>query len=95
MIQLNRNMKKYWLIFTFLLISNLGFALGVQQDKIEITEQDYANSEIEMADTMRSNGKIYVVVATMTAIMGGIIVYLVALDRKVTKLEKLAESTSN
>lgn len=42
----------------------------------------------EMADVMRSNGKIYVVVAVIVAIFAGIIIYLIRLDRKLTKLEK-------
>lgn len=42
----------------------------------------------EMADTMRSNGKIYVVVLVLATIFVGIIVYLVRLDKKITKLEK-------
>jgi bacteriorhodopsin len=43
---------------------------------------------VEMADTFRSNGKIYVVVAVMLTIFAGIILYLVRLDRKVSRLEK-------
>lgn len=46
---------------------------------------------VEMADTMRSNGKIYVVVAVLCIIFIGIVVYLVSLDRKVSKLEKELE----
>lgn len=42
----------------------------------------------EMADTMRSEGKIYVVVAILLIIFTGMIVYLVMLDRKVTRIEK-------
>jgi CcmD family protein len=42
----------------------------------------------DMADEMRSNGKIYVVVAVLTTIFIGIILYLIRLDRKLTKLEK-------
>lgn len=42
----------------------------------------------EMADVMRSNGKIYVVVAVILTIFAGIVIYLVRLDRKITKLEK-------
>ena len=42
----------------------------------------------EMADVMRSNGKIYVVVAVLATIFAGIFVYLVILDRKITQLEK-------
>ena len=43
---------------------------------------------VEMADTFRSNGKIYVVVAVVLTIFAGIILYLIRLDRKLTKLEK-------
>jgi hypothetical protein len=46
------------------------------------------NKNVEMADTMRSNGKIYVVVAVILTIFAGIILYLVRLDRKLSKLEK-------
>ena len=41
----------------------------------------------EMADGMRSEGKIYVVVAIIVVILVGVLVYLFALDRKLTKLE--------
>ena len=43
---------------------------------------------IEMADTMRSEGKIYVVVAILLVIFAGLIGYLVFLDRKITRIEK-------
>ncbi len=43
---------------------------------------------IEMADTMRSEGKIYVVVAILLVIFAGLISYLVLLDRKITRIEK-------
>ncbi|MEN0003233.1 MAG: CcmD family protein [Bacteroidota bacterium] len=39
------------------------------------------------ADFMRSIGKIYVVVAVIVAIFIGIVLFLVYLDRKLTKLE--------
>ncbi len=45
-------------------------------------------AEPEMADAMRSEGKIYVVVAILAIILVGILVYLVAIDRKLTTLEK-------
>jgi CcmD family protein len=48
-----------------------------------------AQSDVEMADGMRAEGKIYVVVAIILIILTGLIAYLVILDRKVTKLEKL------
>jgi heme/copper-type cytochrome/quinol oxidase subunit 2 len=44
--------------------------------------------EAEMADAMRSNGKIYVVVLVLATIFAGIIALLVRMDRKITKLEK-------
>lgn len=42
----------------------------------------------EMADVMKSNGKIYVVIAVMLTILAGLILYLIRLDRKISKLEK-------
>jgi len=45
-------------------------------------------TQAEMADTMRSNGKIYVVVLVLATIFAGIILYLVRLDRKITRIEK-------
>jgi CcmD family protein len=46
-------------------------------------------AEVEMADAMRAEGKIYVVVGIILIILTGLVVYLVMLDRKVKKLEKL------
>jgi protein-S-isoprenylcysteine O-methyltransferase Ste14 len=51
----------------------------------------YAQQPAEMADTMRSNGKIYVVVGIILIVLAGLIVYLFMLDRKVKKLENLLE----
>ncbi|HRI21300.1 MAG TPA: hypothetical protein PLA68_10100 [Panacibacter sp.] len=42
----------------------------------------------EPVDFMRSEGKLYVVMAVVVTIMLGIIIYLVNLDRKIKKLEK-------
>jgi CcmD family protein len=42
----------------------------------------------EMADTMRSNGKIYIVVAVCLTILIGLFVYVFSIDRKISKLEK-------
>jgi len=47
-----------------------------------------AQDTIDMADTMRSNGKIYVVVGVISIIFIGIIVYLIRLDVKISKIEK-------
>lgn len=44
--------------------------------------------DAQMADTMRSEGKIYVVVAIILIIFFGLITYLIFTDRKISKLEK-------
>jgi hypothetical protein len=43
---------------------------------------------VEMADTMRSNGKIYVVVLVCLTILIGLFFYVFLIDRKISKLEK-------
>lgn len=43
---------------------------------------------IEMADRLRADGKIWVVVAVIAAVFVGIILYLIRLDRQIGKLEK-------
>ncbi|GAA4463737.1 hypothetical protein GCM10023093_12850 [Nemorincola caseinilytica] len=47
-----------------------------------------AFAETEMADKMRAEGKIYVVVVVLATIFAGIFSYLIYLDRKITRLEK-------
>ncbi|GAA4389711.1 CcmD family protein [Hymenobacter koreensis] len=42
----------------------------------------------EMADQMRQDGKIYVVVGVVLVILVGVVAYLVAIDRKVGRLER-------
>jgi protein-S-isoprenylcysteine O-methyltransferase Ste14 len=46
-----------------------------------------AQSGVEMADTLRSEGKIYVVVSIILIVLAGLIAYLFIMDRKVKKLE--------
>ncbi len=67
-------MKKFATSFVFCLL--MLFTLA--QDR----------AETEMADLMRSNGKIYVVIAVMLTILLGLIFYLVRLDKKISRLEK-------
>ena len=67
------NLKKIILFFGMMATSLISFT----QDK-----------QVEMADTMRSNGRIYVVVAVVITILTGLILYIVRLDRKMTRLEK-------
>ena len=66
-------LKKIVLLFSLIFTSMISMA----QEK-----------EVQMADTMRSNGRIYVVVAVVLTILIGLILYVVRLDRKITRLEK-------
>ncbi|MBS1742214.1 MAG: CcmD family protein [Bacteroidetes bacterium] len=47
-----------------------------------------AQEKVEMADTMRSNGKIYIVVAVCVTILVGLFIYVMSIDRKIKKMEK-------
>ena len=77
-------MKKYLIIFIlFLSLSALA-----QDGAYSINPDDYNNTSVEMADGMRSNGKIYVVVAVVMTIFTGLIVYTIVIDRKISRIEK-------
>ncbi|GAB4045192.1 hypothetical protein GCM10028810_15620 [Spirosoma litoris] len=56
-------------------------------------QQPVANG-VEMADQLRADGKIWVVVAVVAAVFAGIILYLVRLDRQIGKLEKEVKDKS-
>jgi hypothetical protein len=68
-------MRKKITLFLFMLLSSV---MSIAQEK----------DHVDMADTMRSNGKIYVVVAVILTIFTGLIIYLIRLDRKMSRLEK-------
>jgi uncharacterized membrane protein YcjF (UPF0283 family) len=44
--------------------------------------------DVEMADAMRANGKIYVVAAVAAIVMAVILVYTITIDRRLSQLEK-------
>lgn len=71
-------MLKYWLGFCAFILSISLKAQGKMP-------------EVEMADALRENGKIYVVVVILSVIFIGIIGYLIVIDRKLNKLEKEEE----
>ncbi|MBD8488526.1 CcmD family protein [Echinicola sp. CAU 1574] len=73
-----------WLVVFLLFIS----LQAVAQEKKEIKSEDYENYSVEMADDMRQSGKIYVLVGIIGIVMGGILVYLVGTDKKLSRLEK-------
>ncbi len=53
-----------------------------------VLAQNTSGDSAEMADVMRSNGKIYVVVAVVVTIFIGLFLYLIRIDKKITRLEK-------
>ncbi len=59
---------------------------------VQATTEAGSSSEVEMADTLRRDGKIYVVVAVIVTVLAGLILYLIRLDRKVSKLEQQLKS---
>ncbi len=59
-----------------LLVNMLPFAVFAQ------------DSNPEMADTMRSNGKIYVVLACVLMVLAGLIAFLFVVEKRLSKLEK-------
>jgi uncharacterized protein HemY len=48
----------------------------------------YAQNNNVVESTMRSNGKIYVVLAVCLTILIGLIAYLVTIDRKIARIEE-------
>ncbi|ARS37954.1 hypothetical protein CA264_18710 [Pontibacter actiniarum] len=66
---------------------------GIQQVQAQPAQTEkstsvLAEAEVQMADALRQDGKIYVVVMVLLTVMIGLIAYLITLDRKVGKLEK-------
>lgn len=70
-----------------MLLKKIFVLLAVLFTGLLLQAQD-GSKKVEMADLMRSNGKIYVVVAVMLTILAGLIFYIVRLDRKISRLEK-------
>ena len=46
------------------------------------------SQEVEMADGLRSSGKIFVVIGVLVTILLGILLFLILIDRKVSDIEK-------
>ena len=49
----------------------------------------FGQEQAAMADNLRAEGKIYVVVIMILIVLAGLIFYLFLMDKKVKKLEKL------
>ncbi len=63
---------------TLMLMLLLSFATAFAQQ----------NGPVEMADALRSSGKIYVVVCTIVIVFLGLAIYLFSIDRRLKKIEK-------
>ncbi|MDQ3072550.1 MAG: CcmD family protein [Bacteroidota bacterium] len=50
-----------------------------------------SSNNIEMADMLYESGKIYVVVACLSLVLIGLLIYLYLTDRKIEKLKKRVE----
>jgi len=74
---------KYYLPLLLAMLFN--FAASAQMENTTGTP--------DMADAMRSNGKIYVVVGALTIIFIGIVIYLFSLNKKLSRLEKLVKES--
>lgn len=68
------------LIRITLLLTLMAFSAGLYAQS--------AVAEKPSSGFMRSNGKIYVVVAVVVTILCGLFLYVFSLDRKISKLEK-------
>ncbi len=73
--------NKICLFVAALFISTISFAQNADSTS--------ASTSGNADDFMRSNNKIYVVMAVCITILVALILYLIRIDRKVTKLEKM------
>jgi CcmD family protein len=64
------------------------FMFGMMMTGWVLAQDSLKNEKPQMAEGMRANGKIYVVVAVLLIILTGIFIYLIRLDRKMSRLEK-------
>lgn len=71
---LSTNMKKLTLLLLLLLSFTTLFA--------------QADMTVEMADSFRSSGKIYVVITTIAIVFIGLAIFLFSIDRRLSKIEK-------
>lgn len=53
-----------------------------------LTQNLFAQQDVAMADQMRQDGKIWVVVGVIAIVFVGIVLYLISIDRKIAKIEK-------
>lgn len=61
------------------------FALILLLNSVQLFAQA---GDIEMADALRSNGKIYILVICIVIILFALLIYLFSLDKRLKNLEK-------
>lgn len=83
-------MRKIFLIIFFFLSINL-----IAQQEQFSSENDLEEEKVEMADVFREEGKIYVVVAILSTVFLGLIVYTILIDRKISRVEKEIEEKND
>jgi hypothetical protein len=83
---MRKRIYKLLLVSTGLFINVIAFA-QYQTD----TTKTLVTTTTTTDDVMRSNNKIYVVMAVCLTILVALILYLIRIDRKVTKLENLSK----
>ncbi|MEP7319142.1 MAG: CcmD family protein [Panacibacter sp.] len=69
-------------------LKRIAFVIAICILQVYAFAQDTAAKTEEPTDFMRSEGKLYVVMAVVVTIVLGIFIYLVNLDRKIKALEK-------
>jgi hypothetical protein len=72
--------KLFYSIFIFFLVQLLVPIFAQAQENMD--------NSVEMADQMRADGKIYVVVLVVLIAFTGLMIYAISTDRKLTKIEK-------
>lgn len=85
-------MHKYLFILWLLIAATSFSSAQTPEAATAQTTTTTETPEVEMADTMRQDGKIYVVVAVIVTVLVGLVFYLIRLDRKVNKLEQQLKS---
>jgi uncharacterized membrane protein len=65
-------------------LKQIGLTIAMAMLTVFANAQEMVNEK----DFMHSNGKIYVVMAVVVTILIGLFLYLLNLDRKISKLEK-------
>ena len=54
--------------------------------------KETGGSFVEMADKLREDGKIWVVVTVVLVVLFGLLTYVILLDRKISKIEREVKS---